>query len=178
MSRSSSKPTHAKGEAAVLPYRDAKAVGAADFYLAINATFRFMLRKLGMSGLKEYWTNLGTRYYAPVSDLWKKRGLEGVAAYWRSFFKAEPGADVKVSGDNERVVLNVKVCPAIRHLRKNKRKIVSCFCQHCYYVSEAMAAPAGLTVRIEGGNGRCRQVFQPLDNKTPPQDFAKIKEAA
>ena len=31
-----------------LPYTDTKPVGAADFYFAINATFRFVLNKLGV----------------------------------------------------------------------------------------------------------------------------------
>ena len=37
--------------------------------------------------------------------------------------------------------------------------------------------PAGFTVRIEGGNGSCRQSFHRKDT-VPPQDFARIKEAA
>ena len=49
-----------------LPYTDTKPVGAADFYFAINATFRFVLGSFGMEGLRRYWTDLGTQYYAPV----------------------------------------------------------------------------------------------------------------
>jgi hypothetical protein len=49
------------------------------------------------------------------------------------------------------------VCPAIKHLRAHGREIVPCFCQHCYFQGEAMAAAAGLTLRLTGGNGACRQ---------------------
>ncbi len=75
-----------------LPYRDTKPVGAADFYFAINATFRFILRRFGVEYLHRYWTDLGTQYYAPLTADWKQRGLSGIAAYWRAFFAAEPGA--------------------------------------------------------------------------------------
>jgi hypothetical protein len=160
-----------------LPYTDNKPVGAADFYFAINATFRFILQKLGLEHLRRYWTELGTKYFAPVSDGWKRRGLEGVAAYWRAFFAAEPGAEVEVSSTNNTVVLDVRVCPAILHLRSHGREIVPCFCQHCYFVSEAIGQPAGITVRIEGGNGCCRQTFALRDINLPPQDLANIKEA-
>ncbi len=160
-----------------LPYTDTKPVGAADFYFAINATFRFILQKFGEEGLRRYWTQLGERYFAPVSLAWQKNGLDGVAAYWRAFFAAEPGADVEVTADQNAVTLNVKICPAIKHLRSAGREIVPCFCQHCYFVSEAMAAPAGLTVRIEGGNGSCRQIFTRRDSNLPPQDLGQIKEA-
>lgn len=163
---------------APLPYRDTKSVGAADFYLAINATFRFLLQRFGPEGLRQYWTDLGAKYFAPVSQQWKAGGLAAVAAYWRAFFRAEPGAAVELTADERQVVLEVKVCPLIAHLRIRRREIVPCLCQHCYYVSEAIAVPAGLTVRVEGGNGSCRQVFQPPSPDLPPQDLSRIREAA
>lgn len=161
-----------------LPYTDTKPVGAADFYFAINATFRFVLKKAGIEGLRQYWTDLGARYFAPVTAQWKAGGLPAVAEYWRAFFAAEPGAKVEVSQLPDAVTLEVKVCPAIKHLRAHGREIVPCFCQHCYFIGEAMAAPAGLAVRIEGGNGSCRQTFLRRDAATAAQDLASIKEAS
>lgn len=159
-----------------LPYRDRKPQGAADFYFAINATFRFILNRLGIEGLRRYWTDLGKIYFAPVSQRWRDRGLAGVAEYWLAFFAAEPGASVAVTESADSVVLDVTVCPAIRHLREHQREIVPCFCQHCYFVSEAMAAAAGLTVRVTGGNGACRQMFSPRQASVPGQDLAQIQE--
>lgn len=160
-----------------LPYNDTKPVGAADFYFAINATFQFVLRKLGMEGLKRYWTELGTHYHAPVTALWKEGGSEAIARYWRDFFKAEPGASVEVSELADEVRLEVKVCPLIKHLRDNGRAMLPCLCQHCYYVSEAMAAPAGYTVRVSGGNGSCAQRFLKREAATAPQNLEDIAEA-
>ena len=142
-----------------LPYTDAKKVGAGDFYFGINATFRFIEKQFGRDGLRRYWQELGSTYYAPVTAAWKSRGLPAVADYWRAFFNAEPGAEVQVDVTPDRVMLDVRIC-------------------HCYYVSEAAAAPAGLTVRVEGGNGACRQTFLPRHPALPPQDLAQIKEAA
>ena len=161
-----------------LPYTDTKPVGAADFFLAVNSTFRFILQKRGMDSLREYWTDLGTHYFAPVSKTWQRGGLNQVAAYWKAFFAAEPGALVNVLEEKDLVTLEVKTCPAIALLREKQREILPCFCQHCYYVSEAMAKPAGLTVRIEGGNGSCRQVFLPRQAAVSEQDLSQIKEAA
>src|SRR4051794_17060128 len=121
---------------AVLPYTDAKSTGAADFYFAINATFRFILGKRGMEGLRRYWTNLGREYFAPVGKIWKKDGLMGVQSYWKAFFAAEPGAEAGITRTEDTVVLDVKVCPAIKQLREHRREIVPCFCQHCYFISE------------------------------------------
>jgi len=161
-----------------LPYTDTKPVGAADFYFAINATFRFVLKKSGIEGLRRYWTDLGARYFAPVAERWSPGGLPAVADYWRAFFAAEPGSDVEVSADDESVTISVRVCPAIAHLRKGGREIVPFFCQHCYFIGEAMAATAGLTTRVEGGNGSCRQTFLRREAASAPQDLASIKEAS
>jgi hypothetical protein len=161
-----------------LPHTDSRRVGAGDFYFIINATFRFIEKRFGREGLRRYWHALGSGYYAPVAAAWKHSGLQAVADYWRAFFDAEPGAEVQVEMAPDRVVLNVWVCPAIKHLRAHAREIVPCFCQHCYYVSEAVAAPAGLTVRVEGGNGACRQTVLLRNPALPPQDLAQITEAA
>lgn len=142
-----------------LPYTDTKPVGAADFYFAINATFRFILKKLGPDGLRKYWHDLGTRYFAPVIGRWRAGGLPAVADHWRAFFAAEPGAEVQVREFPDEVMLDVKVCPAIQHLRAHGREIVPCFCEHCEVIGNAMAAAAGLRVSVEGGNGSCRQRF-------------------
>jgi hypothetical protein len=161
-----------------LPYTDTKPTGAADFYFAINATFRFILQRLGMAGLQRYWTELGEQYHAPIAAQWQQRGLSAIAEYWRAFFAAEPGAEVRVVESDAAVIVHVDVCPAIAHLRRHGREIVPCFCQHCYFVSEAMAHPAAFTVRIQGGNGRCQQTFSPRAAVDTPQDFSQIEAAS
>lgn len=156
-----------------LPYVDRKPVGAADFYFAINASFRFIRETLGDLALQSYWEDMGRTYFAPVVRRWKDSGLPAVAEYWRAFFAAEPGAQVSVHEEFDRVILDVAICPAIRHLRQSGRTIEPGFCRHCYHVSEAMAAQAGLSARVEGGNGSCRQVFGPSD--LPPQRMEEIE---
>lgn len=167
-----------KTELSPLPYTDTKPVGASDFYFAVNATFRFIHSKLGMEGLQRYWSNLGTRYFAPVSDRWKSGGLPAIAAHWRAFFAAEPGAEVDVEEGTDTVTVHVRVCPAIKHLREHGREIIPCFCQHCYYINEAIAEPAGFTGRVNGGNGSCRQTFLRRSALVAAQNFGEIKEAA
>ncbi|RBP38996.1 hypothetical protein DES53_11019 [Roseimicrobium gellanilyticum] len=164
------------GPGTSLPYTDTKPVGAADFYFAINATFQFVQRRLGMEGLRRYWTELGSQYYAPVSRLWKEGGMAAIATYWRDFFKAEPGSTVEVHELPDEVRLEVRVCPVIKHLRDNGRTILPCLCQHCYFVSEAMATPAAYTVRISGGNGSCTQRFLKREAVAGPQKLEDITE--
>jgi hypothetical protein len=138
-----------------LPYRDAKPQGAADFYFAINATFRFLRRHVGEAGFERWLTEMGRDYFAPVNARWREGGLPAVARYWREFFAAEPGADVVVR-ERERVVeIDVKRCPAIAHLREHGREIASGYCRHCAILGRVRAETAGFSMRLEGGNGQC-----------------------
>ena len=161
-----------------LPYADTKPVGHADFYFAVNATFRFIQRHHGEGALIKYWQDLGQSYYQPVSKRWSELGFAGVAEYWRAFFAAEPGGVVEVSEAPDEVQLEVKTCPAIRHLRDHGREIVPNFCHHCFFVNEAIARPAGMTVRVCGGNGRCTQRFMKAAADLPPQNLEDIATAS
>jgi hypothetical protein len=161
-----------------LPFTDTKPVGHADFYFAVNATFRFILQRFGHAKLVDYWRDMGGAYYRPVSERWHSRGMTGVAEYWRAFFAAEPGADVEVIELEDEVRLEVKVCPAIRHLHEHGRELVPSFCQQCYFVNEAIAKPAGMTVRVCGGNGSCTQRFLRSTADLPPQNLEDIAKAS
>jgi hypothetical protein len=142
-----------------LPYRDIKPTGAAGFYLGINATFRFIHDTYGAEALRQYWRDLGSRYFAPVSKIWSEGGLAGVGRYWRDFFGAEPGAEVAVTSEFDRVIVQVARCPAIQHLKNSQREIMPDFCEHCYWVSRAIGQASGISLVVRGGNGTCRQEF-------------------
>jgi hypothetical protein len=160
-----------------LPYRDTKATGAADFYYGINATFRFILKRLGPAAWRRYLEEMGRGYYAAVNRRWQEGGLPAVAAYWRAFFAAEPGASVDVVELPDRVEVRVSRCPAIKHLRTGGREIVPEYCQHCFFLGNARAEAAGLAMRLAGGNGSCCHAFFRADAAPAAQDLAVIKEA-
>jgi hypothetical protein len=159
-----------------LPYTDTKPQGSADFYFAINATFRFLLQRLGPDGWRRYLDDLGRNYYAPVNRQWREGGLPAVARYWRAFFAAEPGGQVEVIEHADRVEVCVAECPALRHLRAGGREIVREYCQHCYHVGRARAGAAGLTMRLAGGNGSCRHTFATAAAGLPPQETGAVAE--
>lgn len=160
-----------------LPYRDTKPQGAPDFYFATNATFRFLLKRFGREGWTRYLEELGRGYYAPINRRWREGGLPVVARYWRDFFAAEPGGKVDVEEKSDRVVIEVRECPLIKHLRSGDRAIVKEFCHHCSILGQARASEAGLTMRLHGGNGSCRHTYAEESAGLPPQDPNDIKEA-
>ena len=159
-----------------LPYVDTKPQGSADFYYAVNATFRFILHRLGRDAWRSYLEEMGRGYFAKVNQQWAQGGLTVVADYWKAFFAAEPGADVEVRQLADRVEIRVRTCPAIAHLRAGGREIVKEYCQHCHLLGAARAQAAGLTMRLQGGDGSCCHTYAKPEAKLPPQDAAQIKE--
>lgn len=159
----------------LLPYIDTKPQGAADFYFAINATFRFIHHHLGRTAWITYLNHLARSYFRPVNESWQRGGLPAIATYWKQFFAAEPGADVEVSQSSDEVLIEVRRCPAISHLKTSGREIVPFYCQHCYYLGAARAAQAGFSMNLEGGDGTCHHVYR-LAGALPEQNLSRIKE--
>jgi len=142
-----------------LPYNDVKPVGAADFYLAINATITFLEKKFGKSGVIDYFKEMAEKYYEPVIKLWKENGLEGVRGYLDDFFRAEPNSSVTISNEPGKIVLKVKQCPAIHHLKKSGRVISPLYCDQCRVINQTIADKSGIHFNIHGGMGECTQEF-------------------
>jgi hypothetical protein len=134
-------------------------MSAPDFYFAVNAIFRHIHDRFGMNELIAYWRSLGREYYRDRSRRWADGGPGTVAEDWRTYFLNEPGADVHVRHDDRTAELDVRVCPAIKHLRESGRDIVPYFCEHCDHVCGAMAEAAGYTFERTGGMGSCVQRF-------------------
>jgi hypothetical protein len=137
-------------------------LSAPDFYFAVNSIARHILDTYGKDVLVDYWRSLGSEYYHKRSSRWREGGARAIAEDWRDYFFKEPGADVGVSIDGEVVTLDVRTCPAIKHLRDCGRDILPCYCEHCDHTCDAMAQPAGYRFEREGGMGSCRQRFVPV----------------
>lgn len=143
-------------------------MSAPDFYFAVNATARHFRERYGMEVLVDYWRSLGREYYAARADKWRAGGAAAIAVDWAAYFLEEPGAEVNTSVESGAAHLDIRVCPAIKHLRECGREIVPYFCEHCDHTCGAMAERAGFTFVRTGGMGSCRQSFIP----TTPEQYA------
>ena len=134
-------------------------MSAGDFYYAINATFRYIHDTYGKETLIDYWTSMAHEYHADVAARFRAGGLEEAQRYWADYFAHEPDGDVQVSLNGADVAIDVRDCPAIKWLREGGRAIVPYYCEHCHYVSTAIADRAGMRFALTGGGGTCNQVF-------------------
>lgn len=134
-------------------------MGAPDFFFAVNAIFRHLHDRHGKDALIRYWRELGRDHYRVRWQRWREGGTQAIADDWREYFSHEPGAELSVSRDEDVATLDIRVCPAIKHLRESNREIVPYFCEHCDHVCGAMAEAAGFAFERTGGMGSCQQRF-------------------
>jgi hypothetical protein len=139
-------------------------MSAPDFFFAVNAIFRHLHDRYGKEALIDYWRRLATEYYGQRCQRWLAGGPEAVAADWRDYFAQEPQAAVDVGVQGDDVLLDVRVCPAIKHLRDCGRDIVPYYCEHCDHICAAMGEQSGYAFQRTGGMGSCRQRFTRLDS--------------
>ena len=150
-------------------------MSAPDFFFAVNAIFRHIHERRGKDALVDYWRSLAREYYRNRIAVWQSGGLAAVAADWEAYFAHEPQADVTVTTQADAVELDVRVCPAIKHLRDHGRDIVPYFCEHCDHICGVLAEEAGLRFERTGGMGACRQRFvqanaEPSGSDGPPRE--------
>jgi hypothetical protein len=153
-------------------------MSAPDFYFAVNAIFRHIHDRYGKASLVNYWRSLGREYYAQRCQRWLAGGPEAIAADWREYFAAEPQAEVDVSVRHGEVLLEVRVCPAIKHLRDQGREIVPYYCEHCDHICGKMAEQSGYRFERTGGMGSCRQRFVPHEIKPVQPSATDARESS
>jgi len=56
-------------------------------------------------------------------------------------------------------VLDISVCPAIKHIRDHQRDLVPYYCEQCDHVCGSMAEAAGFRFERTGGMGSCRHRY-------------------
>ena len=134
-------------------------MSAPDFFFANNAMFRHLHDQYGKETLVDYWRSLGCEYYRQRIQCWRDGGPETIAADWQAYFLDEPQAEVESVAQGDVVTLDIKVCPAIKHLRDHGRDVVPYFCEHCDHTCGAMAEAAGYEFQRTGGMGACQQRF-------------------
>jgi hypothetical protein len=134
-----------------------------DFHGGLSFGLKFLEEQYGVEGMEEFLSTLGGTVYKDLSDDLGKRGLIALRAHWRRIFDLEEG-DIDMQMDGDTLVLHVKRCPAIHHMKEQKYAIAPHYCEHTRIVNESICRPAGFeaTVEYDQENGTCVQRFRPV----------------
>jgi len=131
-----------------------------DFHGALSFGIQFLDEQYGMAGLEEFFTRAAKAVYAQLIKNLRERGLEALKEHWDTVFGLEDG-DFETRYEDGVLVLDVRTCPAVHHMRANNYRTADHFCEHTRIVNEAICAGAGYACSVEYDQeaGRCVQRF-------------------
>ena len=131
-----------------------------DFHGALSYGIDFIVQKHGLTGLRKYLAGLARTVYAPLADRLGREGLVALHDHWRDVFTVEDG-EFELDERDGVLILHVKTCPAIAHMKSNHYPISPHFCEHTRMLNEEICGQAGYACSVEYDQdaGTCVQRF-------------------
>ncbi|MCX6376031.1 MAG: hypothetical protein NTU88_08395 [Armatimonadetes bacterium] len=132
-----------------------------DFHGCLSFGLRFLEENFGPAELEEYLRRLARNVYAPLIESLRLRGLPALHDHWNSIMSLED-ADFDLRSTNDVLVLEVRKCPAIHHMKERGYKIAAHFCESTRIVNDEICRQAGYSASVEYDqeNGCCVQKFR------------------
>lgn len=131
-----------------------------DFHGTTNTTLTYIAEHYGEEALKMILRKTGRDVYKSIHDKLAKGDASELLEHLNWFFFREKGKYILKADENE-IVLEVLVCPAIRHLRKLGLEPSKYVCLQTSEVNAGMCegTPWHSEVKVLG-EGHCIQTFR------------------
>lgn len=128
-----------------------------DFHGSMNAAVEYVGRRFGREGLRKVFTATAQRVYRSIYEGLKRGDWSELAEHWR-YFMAREGADFSLAVSERELVLTVRVCPAVAHLKKLGLAPSEFFCDQTVLLNEAWCEGTPFEAVTEiTGEGSCVQ---------------------
>lgn len=131
-----------------------------DFHGCMSFGLKFLLENYGPAEVEEYLRRAARNVYAPLIESLRSEGLPALKDHWQRIMALED-ADFDLRLADDALVLEVKKCPAIRHMRAHGYSVSENFCESTRIVNDEICRQAGYAASTEydQDNGRCIQRF-------------------
>ncbi len=133
-----------------------------DFHGCFSFGLKFLLENYGEAEVEAYLRRLARNAYAPLIEALRLRGLPALHDHWQHIMTLEAADfDLRFANDDT-LVLEVRECPAIAHMRARGYTICSHFCEATRIVNDEICRQAGCSAEVEYDQERasCVQRFR------------------
>lgn len=133
-----------------------------DFHGCFSFGLKFLLDNYGEAEMEEYLRRLARNAYAPLIESLRMRGLPALQDHWQRIMSLEEADfDLRFTNDDT-LVLEVKRCPAISHMRERGYGVCSRFCEATRIVNDEICSQAGCASEVDYDQERasCTQRFR------------------
>ena len=140
-----------------------------DFHSSMNRGIHYVGENYGREWVEEYLTRYTERVYnKEIADI-KQRGVEAIADKIRDTYEKEKSPDaIELTLDESTLTVNVKYCPAVKHLRSIGREISPWYRYTTEVVMKTLAEKANATFEMLSYNdetGAAKYRFDKKDAK-------------
>lgn len=131
-----------------------------DFHGCLSFGLKFLKENYGRKEVAAYLRRVARTVYAPLIESLKAEGLPALREHWQRIMTLED-ADFRLHLDDDVLILEVRKCPAIHHMRTHGYEVAPNFCESTRIVNQEICRQAGFRSSIEYDqeHGRCIQRF-------------------
>ena len=108
-----------------------------DFHGALSVAIEYIHERYGEQAVRDYLWQFARSYYAPLTVEVNRRGLAALAEHFRRVYEIE-GGEVNVSLSEDELVLKVRECPAVMHMRRRGYPVARLFRETIATVNRAI----------------------------------------
>lgn len=121
-----------------------------DFHSSMNMGIHYVGTNYGMEAVRDYLTRYTRNVYGPVFEDMKVRGLAALEAKIKDTYEKEKASDAVVTElDGDVLKVEVKYCPAVKHLRATEREVSPWYRYTTEVVMEVLAEAGGFAFIME-----------------------------
>ncbi|MEN6358418.1 MAG: hypothetical protein ABFD83_15195 [Armatimonadota bacterium] len=108
-----------------------------DFHGALSNGIEYLDRQYGEEAVRDYLQQFANSFYAPLKQEICKRGLAALKEHIEQTYKVE-GGEVDITFSEDEMVVKVKACPAVTHMRSHGYQVARLFVETTRTVNEAI----------------------------------------
>lgn len=111
-----------------------------DFHNYMNLGLEYLREHYGDDAVREYLRQFANTFYAPLKEAMNKNGLSALEEHFKNIYQLEEAAeDITFEHPSpDELVLRIKRCPAIAHMRRSCVAVSPLFYETTRTVNEAI----------------------------------------
>jgi len=134
-----------------------------DFYIVMNYLIKFIRENYEEKYLESFFNNSAAYIYKPLINRIRDNGLIEIKKHLEKIFSIENGEfNLSFRENEDKLIFEVKKCPAICYMKNNKIEIDKDFCKYSTeVVNKSIAKECNYNFKVDYNqeNGSCIQIF-------------------
>ncbi len=110
-----------------------------DFHGALSVGIQYLHENFGEEAVRQYLTQFGRAFYAPLTEDVQRRGLIALEEHFRRIYALE-GGDVRFVRSEDELRIEVDACPVVSHMREHRYPVAQLFRETTATINRAICA--------------------------------------